>query len=106
MDGARAAFFRTSRRFSCFFAFANFQVDIAWMTRVRTSFIFFRAGLGRSVKHSTSGGRDIAFGMVSDINWQARLHLRSSDASAQDPPIAAVVPCGAEKSRFPTGLAT
>ena len=59
MDGARAAFFRTSRRFSCFFAFANFQGDIAWMTLVRTSFIFFRAGLGRSVKHSTSGGRDI-----------------------------------------------
>ena len=52
VDGARAFFFRSSRRFSCFFDFANFQGNIAWTTLARTRRIFFRAGLGRSVKHS------------------------------------------------------
>ena len=52
VDGARAFFFRSSRRFSCFLDFANFQGNIAWTTLARTRRIFFRAGLGRSVKHS------------------------------------------------------
>ena len=60
MDGARASFFRASRRFECFVA--NFRGNIAWTTLARTRRIFLRAGLGRSVKHSTLGGRDMMAG--------------------------------------------
>ena len=99
VDGARAFFFRSSRRFSCFLDFANLQGSIAWTTLARTSFIFLRAGLGRSVKHSTSGGRDMVdWGWFRIIRKPACPHFRSCDGSA--PPIFAVVTRGAENKRL------
>ena len=103
VEGARAAFFRASRRFSCFFDFANFQ-DMAWMTLARIRRTFFRAGLGRSVKHSTSGGRDMVIGDGFGIIGQVCLHFAASDGPAPQTPT--VVPRGAEKNRLPTSLAT
>ena len=106
VDGARAFFFRSSRRFSCFFDFANFHSNMAWITLVRIRRTFLRAGEDRAVKDSTTvrfSGRRVMGFELSDYE-QPNLRLRSSDGSEASAPrgshAPAVVPRGAEKTRL------